>query len=87
MQYGDGNYRNIYPSYLVELYNNSATHAAVVNATAAMISGADLIPEETNDLSQYVELTKFLGNFNSKETAHDILTKCAFDLKLQAPML
>ena len=60
--YGDGDYKNLYPSYLIELYNNSATHAAVVNATAAMIAGEDLIVEEGNDLQQYVALKKFLAD-------------------------
>ena len=83
VQYGDGEYRNNYPQYLVDLYNNSATHAAVINATAAMIAGEDLLPEEHDDLSQFVELKKFLGAINGKETAHDIFTKVAFDLKLQ----
>ena len=83
VEYGDNTYRNMYPQYLIDLYNNSATHAAIINATAAMIAGEDIIPEENKDLKQYVELTKFLGNFNSKETAHDIYTKVAFDLKLQ----
>ena len=72
VQYGDGEYRNNYPMYLVDLYNNSATHAAVINATAAMIAGEDLLAEENDDLSQYVELKKFLGAINGKETAHDI---------------
>ena len=83
VQYGDGDYRNNYPQYLIDLYNNSATHAAVVNATAAMIAGEDLIAEDSKDLKQYVELQKFLGGINGKETAHDIFTKVAFDLKLQ----
>ena len=83
VQYGDGEYRNNYPQYLVDLYNNSATHAAVINATSAMIAGEDLLPEEHDDLSQFVELKKFLGAINGKETAHDIFTKVAFDLKLQ----
>ncbi len=80
--YGDGEYRNLYPQYLIDLYNNSATHAAVVNATAAMIAGQDLIPNDTEDLAQFVELKKFLGGINKKETAHELLVKLAFDLKL-----
>ena len=80
---GDGDYKNLYPNYLIDLYNNSATHAAVVNATAAMIAGEDLIPEETENLQQFVELKKFLGGVNKTETAHELLVKLAFDLKLQ----
>ncbi len=83
VQYGDNSYKNLFPSYLVDLYNNSATHAAIVNATSAMIAGEDLLIEEGNDLSQYVELKKFLANINGKETAHEVLNKAAFDLKLQ----
>lgn len=83
VSYGDGEYLNNYPKYLIDLYNNSATHAAVVNATAAMIAGEDLIAESDENLQQYVELQKFLGGINGKETAHDIFTKVAFDLKLQ----
>ena len=83
VQYGDNTYQNLYPNYLIDLYNNSATHAAVVNATAAMIAGDDLITEDSTDLSQYVELKKFLASFNGHESAHDVLTKVAFDLKLQ----
>ena len=83
VQYGDNSYKNLFPSYLVDLYNNSATHAAIVNATSAMIAGEDLLTEEGKDLGQYVELKKFLANINGKETAHEVLTKAAFDLKLQ----
>lgn len=83
VQYGDGAYKNLFPTYLVELYNNSATHAAIINATAAMIAGEDLLVEDSKDLAQYVELKKMLANFNGQETAHDVFTKASFDLKLQ----
>ncbi len=83
VQYGDNTYKNLFPTYLIDLYNNSATHAAIVNATAAMIAGEDLLVDENKDLAQYVEIKKALANINSKETAHEVLVKCAFDLKLQ----
>ncbi len=83
VQYGDGEYRNLYPQYLIDLYNNSATHAAVINATAAMIAGEDIIVEQDNNLQQYVEIKKFLASINGTESAHEILVKIAFDLKLQ----
>ena len=59
--YGDGEYKNNYPQYLIDLYNNSATNAAIINATSAMIAGEDFIIDESDDLSQYVELKKFLA--------------------------
>jgi hypothetical protein len=83
VQYGDNTYKNLFPTYLIDLYNNSATHAAIVNATAAMIAGEDILVDDKEDLTQYVELKKALANINSKETAHEVLVKCAFDLKLQ----
>jgi len=81
--YGDGEYKNNYPQYLIDLYNNSATNSAIINATAAMIAGDDFIVEDNKDLAQYVELKKFLQSVNTKETAHELLVKLAFDLKLQ----
>ena len=83
VQYGDGKYKNCYPQYLIELYNNSATHAAVVNATAAMIAGEELLVEETKDLQQYVALKKIMANVGDGQTLHELITKISFDLKLQ----
>ena len=83
VQYGDGKYKNCYPQYLIELYNNSATHAAVVNATAAMIAGEEVLVEETKDLQQYVALKKLMANIGGGNTLHELITKISFDLKLQ----
>ena len=84
ISYGDGEYRNTYPQFLIDIYNSSATHSAIVNATASMIAGKEIvIDEDSGNLAAYVELKKFLANINRKgETAHEIVTKAAFDLKL-----
>lgn len=81
--YGDGEYKNNYPQYLIDLYNNSATNSAIINATASMIAGEDFIVEESENLEQYVALKKFLQAVNSQETAHELFVKLSFDLKLQ----
>jgi hypothetical protein len=81
--YGDGEYKNNYPQYLIDLYNNSATNSAIINATASMIAGDDFLIEESDDLTQYVALKKFLASVNSQESAHELFVKLAFDLKLQ----
>ena len=81
--YGDGEYKNNYPQYLIDLYNNSATNSAIINATASMIAGEDFIVEESENLEQYVALKKFLQAVNSQESAHELFVKLAFDLKLQ----
>ena len=84
ISYGDGEYRNTYPQFLIDIYNSSATHSAIVNATASMIAGKDIVIEEDGgNLGAFVELKKFLADINRKgETAHELITKVAFDLKL-----
>jgi len=81
--FGDGDYKNNYPQYIIDLYNNSATNSAIINATSAMIAGEDFITEDSKDLSQYVQLKKFLAAVNGTESAHELFVKLSFDLKLQ----
>jgi hypothetical protein len=84
IEYGTEEWRNLYPQFLIDLYYNSSTHAAIINATAEMISGEDLICEDENtDLDAYVELKKFFRHANGKETLHQVVKKLAFDFKLQ----
>ena len=84
IEYGTDNWKNLYPQFLIDLYYNSSTHAAIVNATAEMIGGKDLVAsgEDTN-LDAYVRLKKFLRSANSKESLHQVIKKVAFDFKLQ----
>ena len=84
IEYGTDNWKNLYPQFLIDLYYNSSTHAAVINSTAEMIAGVDLIVEddETN-LDSYVKLKKFLRHANGKESLHQVIKKVAFDFKLQ----
>jgi len=84
IEYGTEDWRNLYPQFLIDLYYNSSTHAAIINSTAEMIAGEDLIVEddETN-LDAYVKLKKFLRHANSKESLHQVVKKIAFDFKLQ----
>ena len=79
ISYGVGDYANLYPQFLIDLYNSSSTHSAIVNATSSMIAGEDILidGEETNQ--QYALLKQFLGNTKF----HEVFKKCAFDLKLQ----
>ena len=84
IEYGTDNWRNLYPQFLIDLYYNSSTHAAVINGTAEMIAGSDLIVEgEDTNLDTYVRLKKFLRHANSKESLHQVIKKVAFDFKLQ----
>ena len=83
IEYGTDDWRNLYPQFLIDLYYNSSTHAAIVNATAEMIAGEDLIAEENENLEAFVKLQKFIAHPNSKESLHSVIKKVAFDFKLQ----
>ena len=84
IEYGTEDWKNLYPQFLIDLYYNSSTHAAIVNATAEMIAGEDLVSEEDDtNLESYVKLKKFLRHANSNESLHQVLKKVAFDFKLQ----
>ena len=84
IEYGTDDWRNLYPQFLIDLYYNSSTHAAIINGTAEMIAGEDLIAtDEDVNLEAYVKLKKFLRNANSKESLHQVIKKVAFDFKLQ----
>ena len=83
IEYGTADWRNLYPQFLIDLYYNSSTHAAIINATSEMIAGSDIIALEDDNLEAYVGLKKFLANANGNETLHEVITKVAFDFKLQ----
>jgi|TARA_R110002020_G_scaffold172782_2_gene363242 hypothetical protein len=85
IEYGAENWRNLYPQFLIDLYYNSSTNAAIINATSEMIAGEDLVIDDENerDLDAIVRLKKFMANANSNETLHEVVKKAAFDFKLQ----
>ena len=84
IEYGTDDWKNLYPQFLIDLYYNSSTHAAIVNATSEMIAAEDLIvTDEDTSLDAYVKLKKFLRHANSKESLHQVIKKIAFDFKLQ----
>ena len=85
IEYGTEDWKNLYPQFLIDLYYNSSTHAAIVNQTAEMIAGEDLVAKEEDaiNLETYVKLKKFLRHANSNESLHQVIKKIAFDFKLQ----
>ena len=56
IEYGTEDWKNLYPQFLIDLYYNSSTHAAIVNQTAEMIAGEDLVAKEEDaiNLEAYV---------------------------------
>ena len=85
IEYGTEDWRNLYPQFLIDLYYSSSTHAAIINQTAEIIAGEDLVCEEEDaiNLETYVKLKKFLRHANSNESLHQVIKKIAFDFKLQ----
>jgi len=85
IEYGTEEWRNLYPQFLIDLYYNSSTQAAIINATAEMISGEDIVidDEEEKNLDTIVKLKKFMASCNSSETLMEVVKKMSFDFKLQ----
>ena len=87
ISYGDanGDWSNLYPQFLIDLYYSSSITAAIVNSTAEMIAGENLIieNEEDRDTEARVKLQNFMDRANSNESLHEVLKKVAFDFKLQ----
>ena len=87
ISYGDANgeWANLYPQFLIDLYYSSSITAAIVNATSEMIAGGDLIisDEDERDLESKIKLQNFMDRANSNESLHEVIKKLSFDFKLQ----
>jgi hypothetical protein len=85
ISYGTEDWANLFPQFLIDLYYNSSTQAAIINATSELIAGEGLVieDEDERDLDAIVKLKKFFGSANSNETLDEVIKKIAFDFKLQ----
>ena len=86
IEYGTEEWANLYPQFLIDLYYNSSTHAAIINGTAEMIAGEDIIIDEEGEnenLDRYIKLKNFFYHVNGKETLHEVIKKVSLDFKLQ----
>jgi len=72
---------NMYPQYLLELYNGSSINNAIIKGVSAMIYGEGLDATDRQDSEehkeQWLRLTSLLGH-----SQKDLLKCLAFDLKL-----
>ena len=75
IEYGTEDWRNLYPQFLIDLYYSSSISAAIINATAEMISAEDLIieDEDDRDLEAKVKLQNFMDRANGNESLHEVL--------------
>ena len=85
ISYGTENWANLYPQFLIDLYYNSTTQAAIINATAEMVAAENLVieNEEDRNIEARVKLQHFMDRANSNESLHEVIKKIAFDFKLQ----
>lgn len=84
IQYGiDRPYVNQYPKFLIDLYNRSSKHNAIVTAKSEYIAanGFDYI-EDGLDITRKARLSAFVKSINPEESADDVLQKVALDLVL-----
>lgn len=87
ISFGDANgeWPNLYPQFIIDLYYSSSITAAIVNSTAEMIAGENLIisDEDDRDLEAKVKLQHFIDRANGNESLHEVIKKISFDFKLQ----
>ncbi|RAH17323.1 MAG: hypothetical protein CMB58_000435 [Methanobacteriota archaeon] len=85
IEYGTEDWRNLYPQFIIDLYYSSSITAAIVNATAEMVAGENLIIEDEKDRNEEarVKLENFMNRANGNESLHEVIKKLAFDFKLQ----
>ena len=74
---------NNYPDYLVNLFNRSAKHNAIVTGKKEYITGNGWVVNEAGlNASQLSAATTFLNEANVDESLDDILEKAALDLEI-----
>ena len=84
INYGlDTPYKNLYPQFLLLMYNSSATHRAIVDSASNYIAGNGVLIEDNADIEATSKLNLLLKNINSKESIEELLSKVAKDLYLQ----
>ena len=85
IEYGTDDWANLYPQFLIDLYYSSSISAAIINATAEMVAGEDLIieDEDDRDLDARIKLQNFMNRANGNESLHEVIKKISFDFKLQ----
>lgn len=75
--------KNDYPMYLLEMYQRSAKHNAIVNGKVNYITGKGwTYNAEGLANEQLAEIEKFLASPNPYDDLNDVLKKCALDFEL-----
>jgi DNA-binding Lrp family transcriptional regulator len=82
--FGDeGEYKNRYPEYLLNLYRRSAKHHAIINSKKDYVVGQGwAVNAEGLDTMVLARLQQFIQEPNQYESLNDILEKVALDYEL-----
>jgi hypothetical protein len=84
ISYGDtAPYRNLFPQFLIDLYNSSPVHRAITDSASSYIAGKGILIEDESNVEMTSKLKSFLININSTETIEGLLNKVGKDLYLQ----
>ena len=79
ISYGEN---NDYPNYLIELYQKSAEHNAIINAKSGYVFGKGLTYIKTNDATIDGKIQKFISYANRFESWNDLLPKTIINFEL-----
>lgn len=84
VQYGtEQPYRNQYPKFLIDLYNRSSKHNAIVTAKSEYVAANGFeYSAQGLDITREARLNAFVKAINPDESANDVLQKVALDLIL-----
>lgn len=78
-----GEWKNRYPEYLLDLYRRSAKHHAIINAKKDYVVGKGwAVKEEGLNTARLAEIQQFLKHPNAYENMDSILEKVAMDMEL-----
>jgi len=79
----EGEWKNRYPEFLLDLYRRSAKHHAIINSKKDYVVGQGWgINSENLDTLRLAELEQFIKHPNQYESLNDILEKVAMDMEL-----
>ena len=76
-------FRNNYPAYLLDLYNRSAKHNAIINGKVDYVTGGGFAFDTENmDLGVAAKVQKFINHPNKDQTLNDLFDRVALDLEI-----
>jgi hypothetical protein len=81
-------WKNQYPDYLLDLYNTSAKHHAIVQGKTDYIVGNGFnVYTRRVEHGKHSKINKFIKHPNGKEDLNTLLYKACLDLKSSADLL